>query len=149
MLSLSLVAVNGMQAGAGAEASEADNFPMHAVLREFNQSYAAAMTAEAYARYAAAAFSEFMLGMLQHDYRYNHNAIMHSVKDASLRVPTCEMYTHVSHHWWTWCNSIDDFKYVTTSAGTCKARVACWACQSASRMQPYGGGGVNSSTLST
>lgn len=30
--------------------SEADTAPMHAVLHEFNHSYAAAMTAEAYAR---------------------------------------------------------------------------------------------------
>lgn len=54
-----------MQAGADAEASEADNFPMHAVLREFNQSYAATMTAEAYARYVLAAVLKLVLGMLQ------------------------------------------------------------------------------------
>ena len=51
-----------MQAGTDAEASGADSSPMHTVLREFNQSYAAAMTAEAYARYALTVFSSFYTG---------------------------------------------------------------------------------------
>ena len=41
-----MVQVNTEEAGV----SGADTAPMHAVLHEFNHSYAAAMTAEAYAR---------------------------------------------------------------------------------------------------
>ena len=81
MLLFSQSAVNGMQAGADAEVPEADNFPMHAVLREFNQSYAATMTAEAYARYAAAAaFSMFMLGSCNANSPQSHDALCKKCK---------------------------------------------------------------------
>ena len=81
---LSQCAVNGMQAGAGAEASEADSFPMHAVLREFNQSYAAAMTAEACARYVSAAVLKLVLGMLPKvNLSQSHNALCKGCKSES------------------------------------------------------------------
>ena len=44
-----MVQINTGEAGV----SGADTAPMHAVLHEFNHSYAAAMTAEAYARCSA------------------------------------------------------------------------------------------------